>query len=101
VVWSLAASLVLVAIAFIASAAWSSRASVSSAQTDTAAAAIARNAPADIALTAATSSGNPVYRYSIVPGGVHSQEDVSKAIADDAVVAKHYQHVEPTRLRVE
>lgn len=41
------------------------------------------------------------YRYSIVPGGVWSADDVVQAIEDDPVVAAHYHRLDLTRLRSE
>ena len=42
-----------------------------------------------------------IYPHSIVPGGVHTAEEVSTAKAVDPVVAAHYATVDPSRLRVE
>jgi hypothetical protein len=41
------------------------------------------------------------YRYSIVPGGVWSADDVVQAIEDDPVVAAHYHRLDLSRLRSE
>ena len=42
-----------------------------------------------------------VYPHSIVPGGVHSAEEVARAKAHDPVVAAHYAAVDPSRMRVQ
>ena len=51
----------------------------------------------------ATSSERPTAdcRYSIVPGGVHSSDEVRAAIARDAVVAAHYRVLKVESLREE
>ena len=41
-----------------------------------------------------------VYPYSVVSGGVHSQDELRNAIAQDAVVAAHYTHVSVEHARV-
>lgn len=43
----------------------------------------------------------PVYRHSIVPGGVYSAGEVSHAIAADPVVAAHYSHLSARDVTVE
>ncbi|HEX5108493.1 MAG TPA: PEP-CTERM sorting domain-containing protein [Vicinamibacterales bacterium] len=42
-----------------------------------------------------------VYPYSIVPGGVHSVQELKAAIAADPVVAAHYTHISVPDTRVE
>ena len=44
---------------------------------------------------------HPIYRYSIVPGGVHTAAEVLRATANDPIVAAHYANVDPNRLRPE
>ncbi len=62
-------------------------------------------APAPVANAAASDragrpgSGRLVYPYSIVPGGVRSQQEVARAMRIDPVVADHYARVEPANLR--
>lgn len=46
-------------------------------------------------------AGRPVYRYSVVPGGVHAAADVVRAMAADPVVAAQYAGVDTSRLRVQ
>jgi len=43
----------------------------------------------------------PVYRYSVVPGGVRSSEEIAGVIKRDQVVAAHYRGVDPQRMRSE
>ena len=53
-------------------------------------------------LTEATSEpSRPVFKYSIVPGGVRSADEVIRAMQRDPVVAEHYARVVPASLRVE
>jgi hypothetical protein len=61
--------------------------------------AVAPVSPASVA-PAAGASDRVVYAYSIVPGGVHSAEDVVRAMGRDPVVAAHYAKVRPASLRV-
>ena len=44
---------------------------------------------------------HPVYRYSVVPGGVRSIDDVARVVARDPVVADHYASVNVADLRRE
>ena len=34
--------------------------------------------------------GHPYYRYSVIPGGVHSPAELKRALANDQVAAEHY-----------
>jgi hypothetical protein len=34
--------------------------------------------------------GHPYYRYSVIPGGAYTRQELEKALARDRVVAKHY-----------
>lgn len=43
----------------------------------------------------------PVYRHSVVPGGVLSPEELEQAIVRDPVVAAHYASLNPLTMRVE
>ena len=43
----------------------------------------------------------PIYRLSVVPGGVHSAQEVAEVVARDPVVAAHYRGIDPRRMRVE
>ena len=45
--------------------------------------------------------GRPVYRYSVVPGGTYTGDELIAAIENDRVVAAHYQTLDRTRLRKE
>ncbi len=63
--------------------------------------AIEPSAPEPTSLEATRPEGRPVYRYSIVPGGVYSKEDVIAAVKRDPVVAAHYGSVRFQALRVE
>jgi len=42
-----------------------------------------------------------IYPYSIVPGGVHSTQEVADARTKDPVVARHYQDLSVTTMRVQ
>jgi hypothetical protein len=46
-------------------------------------------------------SNRPVFRYSIVPGGVRSSTEVTRAMQLDPVVKNHYAKVVPASLRSE
>ena len=43
----------------------------------------------------------PVYRHSVVPGGVRSAEEITTAMQRDEVVAAHYKGVKPELMRNE
>lgn len=43
---------------------------------------------------------HPVYRHSVVSGGVHSLDDVERVVATDPVVREHYAGVSVARLKV-
>src|SRR5688572_1622 len=43
----------------------------------------------------------PVYRYSVVDGGVYSPEELPEAILDDRVVAEHYREIALDAVRTE
>jgi hypothetical protein len=45
--------------------------------------------------------GRPVFRHSVVPGGVYATEEVEDAIRRDPIVAAHYSHIISRRLRVD
>jgi hypothetical protein len=42
-----------------------------------------------------------VYRYSVVPGGTHTPDELRDAIKNDVVVAAHYEKLDHPRLRTE
>ena len=42
----------------------------------------------------------PLYRYSVIPGGVYSVNDLRNAIQVDPVVAAHYQNLDQAKLQV-
>jgi hypothetical protein len=48
-----------------------------------------------------TDPDRPVFRYSIVPGGLRSASEVKLAMQNDPVVARHYAGIEPALLRSE
>ena len=56
-----------------------------------------RDSPAD---AKPAQPARPVYRYSIVPGGVRSAQEVIRAIANDPVVAAHYAGIAANNLRL-
>ena len=43
----------------------------------------------------------PIYRHSVVPGGVRSQEEIAYAMERDPVVASHYAKIIPASMRNE
>ena len=49
----------------------------------------------------AASAPYPNYRFSIVAGGVHSQDDVVRAVDRDEVVAEHYRDISLASVRTE
>ena len=64
----------------------------------------ARNAErveADQVRLAAIGETRPVYRYSVVPGGVFTPAELERAMKADPVVAAHYAAVDLRKLRVE
>ena len=42
-----------------------------------------------------------IYRYSVVPGGVRSPEELAEAMSRDSVVAEHYEGIDPAKMRTE
>jgi hypothetical protein len=50
---------------------------------------------------AAVASVRPVYRHSVVPGGVRSPEEIERVIQRDQVVAAHYKDINPKLMRNE
>jgi len=55
---------------------------------------------ADELASAFTDDGHPVYRHSVVAGGVHSLDDVERAVDSDPVVREHYSRVSIANLKV-
>ena len=49
---------------------------------------------------AASLDDRPVYRYSVIPGGVYSADDLRHAIHADPMVAAHYQDLDQSKLQV-
>jgi len=43
----------------------------------------------------------PVYRHSVVPGGVRSPQEIAAVVQRDQVVAAHYKHITPQLMRNE
>ena len=61
-----------------------------------------RLSPGDVNLAAdAETIGRPEYRYSVIPGGAYSREELANAIERDPVVADHYRSVNLQSMRVE
>ena len=54
---------------------------------------------ANIGATPVSAEARPVFRHSIVPGGVRSREEVVAAMTKDVVVKAHYSAVKPAALR--
>ena len=58
----------------------------------------------DASLTAGlvgdSSGEHPIYRYSVVSGGVHSVDDVERAVDSDPTVRAHYSAVSVANLKV-
>ena len=50
---------------------------------------------------AQTAAERVVYPYSVIPGGVHSVDELKAAIQRDPVVAEHYRDFDVSRARVE
>ena len=48
------------------------------------------NAQDSLGLSAASQPQRPIFRYSIVPGGVRDARELQSAVAHDPVVAQHY-----------
>jgi hypothetical protein len=63
--------------------------------------AVIESTPLDTTGAPDARGGGIRYPYSIVPGGVHSIEDVKKAVASDSVVAEHYQSLSIGALRMQ
>ena len=59
--------------------------------------------PIEIAAPARTPQPpeRPVFRHSVVPGGVYSADEVEAAVSRDHTVAAHYSGINPRTLRVE
>ena len=51
--------------------------------------------------TMVTTVSHPNFRYSVIPGGAHKQQELMTAIDRDPVVASHYRNLSPERVRVE
>ncbi len=54
----------------------------------------------DVQLSTDAGPAHPVYRNSVVAGGVHSPQDVYRAVASDRVVRDHYADVSLANLKV-
>jgi len=46
----------------------------------------------------ASADSRPVYRYSVIPGGVRTPEELLEAMANDSVVAGHYAGIDKAHL---
>ena len=65
-------------------------------------AAVGRQAHAELKHVLSVKShelGYPVYPFSVVPGGIHSPEDLTSAIAKDPTVRAHYADIDLERVR--
>jgi hypothetical protein len=87
-VWFALVSLVLVG-GFLVTITWGPAAETGTGG-ETASAPEAATASVEPAAATADTFSRPVYQHSVVPGGVFSQEELIKAIAQDAVVSAHY-----------
>jgi hypothetical protein len=60
-------------------------------------------APASVELAAAAADGfsRPVYQHSVVPGGVFTRNEIIQAIAQDTVVAAHYDKINTQAIRTQ
>jgi hypothetical protein len=47
-----------------------------------------------------SADSRPVYRYSVIPGGVRTPEELLEAMANDSVVAGHYAGIDKANLTV-
>ena len=62
-------------------------------------ASLPQNAAVKAKLPVKSEQVGPIYRYSVVEGGVHSSEEMQQAIASDAVVAAHYKDLDPAQMQ--
>ena len=46
-------------------------------------------------------SDRPIYRLSVVPGGVYTPDELRTVLAQDAIAATHYQGLDPNAVRTE
>ena len=44
--------------------------------------------------------GHPYFRYSVIPGGVHSAEDLRRALSNDDIIRAHYADFQSENARV-
>jgi hypothetical protein len=58
------------------------------------------DAPFTADLVGDSSDAYPIYRYSVVAGGVHSLKDVERAVESDPTVRAHYSSVSIANLKV-
>ena len=49
--------------------------------------------------TTDTASARPVFRHSVIPGGVYTPAELKNALARDAVAASHYPSLQPEAVR--
>lgn len=69
--------------------------------TDQSTSAVRPNAGQSARGKSATAAVRPVYRHSVVPGGVRSSEEIASVIQRDQVVAAHYRDINPQLMRNE
>jgi hypothetical protein len=67
------------------------------ARADRAQRSIAETAPSAENISA---DARPIYRYSVVPGGVRSPEELIEAMARDSTVAEHYASIDKAKLAI-
>src|SRR5688572_6473127 len=46
-------------------------------------------------------SDRPIYRHSVIPGGVYTPDELRNALVQDAIAATHYQMLDPSAVRAE
>ena len=46
-------------------------------------------------------SGRPIFKHSVVPGGVYTPDELRNVLVQDAIVATHYQKFNPNEARAE
>jgi len=61
---------------------------------------VTADANAQDAQDTAELNGRPLYPYSIIPGGAYSREELTRAVQNDPVVARHYADFEVGKTRV-
>jgi hypothetical protein len=52
-------------------------------------------------LDTSAGSDRPIFRHSVVPGGVYTADELRNVLVQDAIAATHYQGLNPNAVRVE